>query len=144
MIKLNKHILLTAALLCSSIGFAGCSSTAPSTNSNSTTTANNTKPSNNTTTTAPSNTTKTETTTTTSGDKVGVAECDEYIEKVDACLTSKIPEAQRGAYKSSFDTLRKGWKDAAATPQGKTSLAAGCKQALESAKQTYGTYGCTF
>src|SRR5438270_4985336 len=79
----------------------------------------------------------------TSGDKIGVPECDEYIAKVEACL-AKIPAAGQPAVKSSLDAMRKSWRDAAATPQGKAGLAAGCKQALETAKTTYSAYGCSW
>ena len=82
-------------------------------------------------------------TSTTSGDKVGVPECDEYIAKVEACL-AKVPAAGQPAVKTSLDAMRKSWRDAAATPQGKAGLAAGCKQALETAKTTYNAYGCSW
>jgi hypothetical protein len=140
LIKSNKIMLLTVALLCSALGLAGCGGSTTTTNSGNNAVVTNTNKASNTT--APANTTKTETTTT--GDKIGVAECDEYIQKVEACIMSKVPEAQRGTYKTSFETMRKQWKDAAATPQGKSGLATGCKQALDAAKQTYGSYGCTF
>jgi hypothetical protein len=77
----------------------------------------------------------------TGGDKIGVAECDEYLDKLDTCL-GKLPEPGRGIAKSSLDANRKAWHDAAATPQGKAGLAAACKQALETAKKAYTT--CTF
>lgn len=82
-------------------------------------------------------------TSTAGGDKVGVPECDEYIAKVEACL-AKVPAAGQPAVKSSLDAMRKSWKDAAATPQGKAGLAVGCKQALETAKSTMGAYGCSW
>ena len=82
-------------------------------------------------------------TSTTSGDKVGVPECDEYIAKVEACL-AKVPAAGQPAVKTSLDAMRKSWRDAAATPQGKAGLAMGCKQALETAKTTYSAYGCSW
>ena len=73
--------------------------------------------------------------------KVGVAECDEYFDKMDTCL-SKLSEAARGTVKASLDASRKAWHDAAATPEGKAALAAQCKQATETAKKAYTT--CTF
>ena len=78
------------------------------------------------------------------GEKIGVAECDEYITKVEACLTSKVPENMRGTYKSSLDTMRTTWKKAAETSQGKAALAQGCKTALEQAKASMGSYGCSW
>jgi hypothetical protein len=83
-------------------------------------------------------------TTASTGDKIGVAECDEYIAKYEACLNGKVPEAARAAYKTSFETMRTTWKKAAETPQGKAALAQGCKTALEQAKTAFGSYGCTW
>jgi hypothetical protein len=136
-IKLNKTILLAAALLCATLGFTGCGgggTTNTTTNSGNNVVTNANKPAN--TTTAPANNTSTTSTTTTTGDKIGVAECDEYIEKLEACLTS-APEASRSMVKTNLDTMRKQWKDAASTTQGKAGLATGCKAALDTAKQTY-------
>ncbi len=118
--KLKTNILLAVALLCGLMLFSNCGGAKTESN------------------TAASNTS------TTSGDSIGVPECDEYIKKYEACINGKVPEAQRGAFKSSFETMRKSWKDAAANPQGKAALATGCKQALESAKQSLGTYGCAW
>ncbi|MDQ3745792.1 MAG: hypothetical protein M3444_15555 [Acidobacteriota bacterium] len=92
---------------------------------------------------AATNTAANTSTTSTSGDKIGVPECDEYIAKVEACL-AKVPAAGQPAVKTSLDAMRKSWRDAAATPQGKAGLAAGCKQALETAKSTYSSYGCSW
>ena len=89
---------------------------------------------------------KTETTNTasTSADSVGVAECDEYIKKYEACLTKiakDAPQAQPGM-KTAFESQRKAFKDAAANPQAKASLASSCKQAIETAKQSTSAYKC--
>jgi hypothetical protein len=81
---------------------------------------------------------------TASGDKIGVAECDEFIQKYEACVNSKVPETARSMVKANLDTMRTAWKKAAETPQGKAGLAQGCKQALEQAKTTMGTYGCSW
>jgi hypothetical protein len=131
-----RHFLTVALLLCGAFFLASCGGGTTTTNTTNTTTTTN-KAGNSTTTT----TTNT-TTTTTSADSVGVAECDEYIKKYEACVNSKVPEAQRAAFKSSFETMRKSWKDAAANPQSKAALATGCKQALDQAKQTLGAYAC--
>jgi hypothetical protein len=82
-------------------------------------------------------------TSTAGGEKIGVPECDEYIAKVEACL-AKVPAAGQPAVKSSLEAMRKSWRDAAATPQGKAGLAAGCKAALDQAKTTYSAYGCSW
>jgi hypothetical protein len=79
-----------------------------------------------------------------SGDKIGVAECDDYIAKYEACVNSKVPEAQRAAMKTAFEQAREGYRKAAATPQGKATLAQACKTAEATAKQSMAAYGCTF
>ncbi|HEX8502678.1 MAG TPA: hypothetical protein VF659_18995 [Pyrinomonadaceae bacterium] len=82
--------------------------------------------------------------TTASGDKIGVPECDDYIAKYEACVSGKVPEAARATYKTSLETMRTTWKNAAETPAGKAALAQGCKQALEQAKANLGSFGCSW
>ncbi len=147
MIKLNKNALLIAILLIGTIGFAGCSSAPTATNNantavvvnkpvNTTTDVVVNKPANTTT-----NITKTETTT---GDKIGIPECDEYVEKYEACINSKVPEAERAMLKTPFEAQRKSFKDSAANPQARTALANGCKSVLEMAKESMSSYSCAW
>jgi len=77
------------------------------------------------------------------GGDIGVAECDDYIKKMNDCAGKMQPEAA-GPMKESMATMKKAWKDAASTPEGKTALASGCKQALDAAKSAYASMGCTF
>jgi hypothetical protein len=77
-------------------------------------------------------------------DSVGVAECDQYLAKLDTCVNSKLPAAQKPAVQQALNASRASWKQAAAQPNGKESLAAACKQALTMAKQSYGAMGCEF
>jgi hypothetical protein len=134
MMKLNGKALLIAAMLCCTIGFASCNQSETAKNS-----ANNggvSSPK------QPTNGTKTETVST--GEKTGVPECDEYVEKYEICLTSiaeKYPQVAPNL-KTAFEAQRKGFKDAASTPQGKTALAGQCKQFIESAKQSTSAYAC--
>lgn len=79
---------------------------------------------------------------TSTGDKIGVPECDNYIEKYEVCISGKVPEAARAQMKTSFEMTRKSWKDLAANPQTKASLASACKQATEMAKQSMSAYAC--
>jgi len=72
-----------------------------------------------------------------SGD-VGVAECDDYIKKMTACLSSMDP-AVKAASESAFKQTTDAWRAAAATPEGKAGLAMGCKAALDSIPPTCGT-----
>jgi hypothetical protein len=122
-------------------GTSNDNSTANSNASSSGNTSSNTKP----TAPAPTGSTSPATTTaSTSGGTTGVPVCDEYIEKYEKCLNDKVPEAARAQLRTSLETTRKAWKDAAATPQGKAGLAQGCQAALNTAKQTMSAYGCTW
>lgn len=125
-----RNLILVICVLCTAI-LIGCSKTETG---NTNTAADN---SNKGTTTAP----KTETTTTSSGEKIGIADCDEYIAKYEAC-TPKVPEAGRAAYKSGLDQTRASWKKLADNPQTKASLAAACKQALATQASVWKGYGC--
>lgn len=158
MIKLNKNLLLAVALLGGIAGFGGCSSASTNTVStgnngntavvvnkpaNTTVETVNTKPAN---TTAdakpPMKTDEVANSDAPKGDKIGVPECDEYIAKYEACVTGKVPEAQRAVFNSSMESMRKGWKNAATNPQAKAALAGGCKQALTTAKQSMSAFSC--
>lgn len=126
-------------MLCVACGLllTGCGTTEPTSNSNNsnTTNANNTAIVTSSPATAPVATT---------GDKIGVAECDDYLAKYEACVTGKVPEAARAQYNASLAQVRKSWRDLAANPQTKASLAAACKTASDSAKQTFKSFGCDF
>lgn len=74
----------------------------------------------------------------------GVAECDDYMTKYLACVDSKVPEAARAALRQSLDQTKAQWKQAAATPEGKSGLAMACKQMTETAKVSMTAYGCSF
>lgn len=82
--------------------------------------------------------------TTASGSDVGVPECDAYLKKWSACINDKMPAAARDASKSSLETTKKAWRDAANNPQTKASLGAACKQADDAAAAGMKAYGCTW
>lgn len=72
----------------------------------------------------------------------GVPECDAFMKKYLACIDGKVPEMARAPLRQALDQQKAAWKQAAATPQGKAGLAAGCTQAEAAAKQTVSAYGC--
>jgi hypothetical protein len=130
---MRKLVFITVCVL---FAFA-CSSPDSTTNSSSPTTSNTNAP---TATTTPAPTS----TTTATAEKIGVAECDDYIAAYDACVSSKVPEASRAQFKSSLEQARSSWRQLAANPQTKATLGAACKQALEVARTSLKAYGSTF
>lgn len=77
------------------------------------------------------------------GDAIGIAECDDYLTKYEACLADKVPEAARAALQQSLTATRDGWRQAAATEAGKDALKAACVSARDMARTSLQAYGCT-
>ena len=77
-------------------------------------------------------------------DKIGVPECDDYLAKYESCVNDKVPAAARAQYESTLAQTRKSWRDLAANPQTKASLAQACKSATEAARASMKTMGCEF
>lgn len=75
--------------------------------------------------------------------KVGVAECDEYIEKYTECLMAKLPDKARPLMLDAMDQSARAWRDAAAGP-AKDGVAATCRIAIEAAKQATASMGCSW
>jgi hypothetical protein len=137
---LKRHFMTLAICVSYALLLIACGGTsntnnapatnAPATNANAGTAAA--------TATAPASTTAS------TGENIGVPECDDYLAKYETCVSSKVPEAARAQYQSTLAQTRKSWRDLAANPQTKASLAAACKTATESARQTMKAIGCEF
>jgi hypothetical protein len=78
----------------------------------------------------------------TSGDNIGVPECDDFIAKYEACVSSKVPEMVRAQYQASLKQWKDSWKKLAENPQTKPTLASACKQSLEQAKTSLNAFNC--
>jgi len=74
---------------------------------------------------------------------VGVAECDDYLSKYQACVAARVPESARAAFTHTLDQTRVAWRRASDSPGGKEGLSAACKQAREASKVSLRFYGCT-
>ena|SRR5260370_41804174 len=122
-----RNALLVVCVLCAAV-LIGCSKTEDMSNSNS----------------MAGNSNKTTSTTASAGEKIGVPECDDFIAKYDACVSSKVPEAARAQYKNAVAQWRASWKKLADNPQTKGTLAAACKQAAEQQAAALKSYGCTW
>jgi hypothetical protein len=73
----------------------------------------------------------------------GVAECDDYIKKYEACI-DKLAPAAKDAARQAIDQSRAAWKQAAATEQGKAALATTCKAASDAAAPGLRAQGCSW
>ena len=82
--------------------------------------------------------------TTAHAQSTGIVPCDDFLTKYDACIVSKVPEAQRAMYKTQIDQTRKAWVDMAKNPSTKATMEATCKQTLDATKASLTALGCTF
>jgi hypothetical protein len=65
---------------------------------------------------------------------IGVAECDDYVKKYEACLNKSSAPGKEQAMKG-FKSQVDSFKTMAATPEGKATLKAQCKVALDNLPQ---------
>jgi len=76
-------------------------------------------------------------------DKVGIAACDDFLAKYEACV-AKMPAASQQGVKDSIVQMRAAWKAAASDPSSKAALEASCKGSADSMNQSMQAYGCKF
>lgn len=118
------------------LGLIACAKTENTNNSNSTTTTAGTPA-------APKTGTETAANPST-GDKIGVAECDDFIAKYEACVSGKVPEMARAQYQATLKQWKESWKKLAENPQTRGTLAAACKQAADQQAAALKSFGCNF
>jgi pectate lyase len=136
----TKMISLFALCVLLGTVMLACGGAAENTNTATTNTAANT----NTKTAATPAASPASTTTTSSGGDIGVAACDEFLKKYEACVSGKVPAAAQATFKTSLDNWRSSWKKLAETPQGKAGLEAACKSSLDAAKTSLASYNCSW
>jgi hypothetical protein len=78
-----------------------------------------------------------------SAQTTGVAACDDFLKNYEACITSKMPEAQKATFKGQLEQMRKSWSDMAKT-SAKATLESACKQSAEQTKAALSSIGCSF
>jgi hypothetical protein len=139
---MKKRFLLPFFVVCAFV-MVGCSKTETNENMSAGNSNNSNKAASSTNSSSTSGTTATSSTAS-SGEKIGVADCDDFIAKYDACVTAHVPEQARAQYNASLKQWRDSWRQLAANPATKGTLASACKQAAEQAKTSMKTYGCEF
>ena len=131
---MSKSLLLMLCLVTGLLALA-CAQTAE-TNRNAVTPASATSP-------VPAGTPSTNTNAT-AGAPIGIAECDSFLTAYDNCVSNKVPENIRAQYKTAIENWRTQWKRLADNPQTRSTLAAVCKQQMETARAQVQAFGCTF
>lgn len=75
---------------------------------------------------------------------IGVAACDEFITKYEACVGTKVPAAQQASFRTMLDQMRSSWTGLAKMPEAKPQLEASCKASIEQMKPALAPHGCSF
>ena len=78
------------------------------------------------------------------GEQVGIPACDDFLNKYEACIGAKVPEAQQTTFRSQLDLTRKSWAEMAKDASAKPILENTCKQTFEHVKTALQPYGCPF
>lgn len=76
-------------------------------------------------------------------EEIGIAECDEYIRKFEACL-EKVPDEAQGRFRNGLDAQRRQWRAAAKDSFARDGAVDQCRSAMATAKQSMSAYGCEF
>jgi hypothetical protein len=93
---------------------------------------------------APTNRNAAAPSTVSAGEKVGIAECDNFIAAYETCVNSKVEESARANVRASVARLRADWKKMANDPQMRATLAAHCKAQRETTMATMKAYNCAW
>lgn len=79
-----------------------------------------------------------------SGDKIGIQECDDFLEKYEKCVTTstKIPTEAQESYKSAIQQMRDAYKASASNPAARPSLRMACQQSLKATREAMKSFDC--
>jgi len=72
---------------------------------------------------------------------IGVAECDDYVQKYLACLPKMHPAVAEPIQRAIADSKR-AWRGVAKNEENREALAEACKEAAKSAKAALERYAC--
>ena len=75
--------------------------------------------------------------------RIGVSECDRYIESYTKCITTKVPAAARTQMLDALDQTIQAWAEAANGP-ARDGLAIACAAANKAAGEATASMGCEF
>ena len=78
------------------------------------------------------------------GEEIGIAECDSYVRKYEACLADKVPVEAQARLRKELDDQVKQWRASATDTFARTNVADQCRSAMATAKKSMAGYGCDF
>lgn len=79
-----------------------------------------------------------------SSGSIGVRECDDFLRNYRACLSDKVPADYRSTFEGALSQNESLWRQYAASPERRETLAESCREASETAANSLQAYGCSF
>jgi hypothetical protein len=77
-------------------------------------------------------------------EEIGIAECDNYIRKYEACLADKVPAEAQTRLRRELNEQVKQWRASATDKFARANVADQCRSAIAVARQSMAGYGCDF
>jgi hypothetical protein len=82
--------------------------------------------------------------TTSTTEKVGLLECDTYVDRYSRCLTRNVPADQRGPLVQGLEMNIRRWQGMTSSAPGRTDAGNECQRAFDQTKQAMTAYGCVW
>jgi hypothetical protein len=82
--------------------------------------------------------------TTSTTEKVGLLECDTYVDRYSRCITRNVPAAQQPSLVQGLETNIRRWQGMMSSGPGRTDAGNECQRAFDQTKQAMTAYGCVW
>jgi hypothetical protein len=74
----------------------------------------------------------------------GIPACDDFYKQYEACVMTKIPEAQRATFRQQLDAGKSAIRQAAGNAAARPQLEQSCTMQKQQMAQAFKPYGCEF
>jgi hypothetical protein len=74
----------------------------------------------------------------------GIPVCDDFYKQYEACITTKMPEAQRPTFRQQLDAARTAIRQASSNPAARAQLEQSCTMQKQQMGAALKPYGCEF
>jgi phage-related minor tail protein len=79
-----------------------------------------------------------------SSSETGIPACDAFYRAYEACITQRLPEAQRSIFRQTLERNRAEVREQAADPEDRASAERTCQEQKQQSARFFAPYGCTF
>lgn len=78
------------------------------------------------------------------GEPIGIPECDRFITRYEACVTTKVPATHRVTFSQQVSQLRTSWRALAENPDNRAQLEQICRTQGAQMRRGLESFGCEF